>query len=201
MNAVITVKSNHMTVTEVELKIAETQLDIDQMRLSGIPEEIIAEKEKQLRIYNEMVDAIQNKRHGHALDRTSPNLLLKEISKITGVPAGEIFRETRKREYVDSRRLYVYLLRTTDPKEQRIIPCNETKFVSRGKHMDGRDSPNCLARHINKDHATVLHYIRVTFELMDSDRYYRKVVNEIQMKLLKGEIPMPDISIKAYEDE
>ena len=190
-----------MTVTEVELKIAETQLDIDQMRLSGIPEEIIQEKEKQLRIYNDMVDAIQNKRYGHNLDRTCPNMLLKEISKITGVPAGDIFRVIRKRKIVDSRRLYVYLLRTTDPYDKKIIPYNETKFVSRGKHMDGRDSPNCLARHIQKDHATVLHYIRTTFELMESDRHYRAVVDEIQMKLLKGEIPMPDISIKAYDNE
>lgn len=190
-----------MTVTEVELKIAETQLDIDQMRLCGIPEEIVREKENQLRIYNEMVAAIQNHRYGSDLDRSCPNMLLKEISKITGVPAGDIFRKIRKREIVDSRRLYIYLLRTTDPAEQKIIPYKETKFVSRGKHMDGRDSPNCLARHIQKDHATVLHYIRTTFELIESDRYYRREVNEIQMKLLKGEIPMPDITIKAYDNE
>jgi hypothetical protein len=190
-----------MTVTEVELKIAEIQLDIDQMRLSGIPEEIIQEKEKQLRIYNDMVDAIQKHRYGTDLDRSCPNMLLKEVSKITGVPAGDIFRKTRKREIVDSRRLYAYLLRTTDPREQRIIPYNDTKFVSRGKHMDGRDSPNCLARHIDKDHASVLYLIRTTFELMDSDKHYREVVNEIQQRLLNGEIPMPDISIKAYDNE
>lgn len=190
-----------MTVTEVELKIAETQLDIDQMRLCGIPEEIVREKENQLRIYNEMVAAIQNHRYGSDLDRSCPNLLLKEISKITGVLVGDIFRETRKREVVDSRRLYVYLLRTTDPKEQKIIPYSETKFVSRGKHMDGRDSPNCLARHVGKDHATVIYYVRITFELMQTDKHYREVVAEIQGKLLCGEIPMPDITLKAYDNE
>lgn len=190
-----------MTVTEVELKIAETQVDIDQMRLYGLPEDVIREKKNQLRIYNEIINAIQNPKSRQDLDRSCPNALLREISEITGVPAGDIFRKTHKREIVDARRFYVYLLRTTDPKEQRIIPYKETKFVSWRKHMDGRDRPNLLARHISKDHATILHYIRTTSELMESDRHYRAVVDEIQMRLLKGEIQMPDVTIKAYDNE
>lgn len=189
-----------MTVTEVELKIEEKQLDIEQMRLIGLPEEVIREQEEQVRIYQEMLTAIQTGRQLD-LDSKVPSKLVKEVSSAFDITPERMFKKTRKREVVNARQVYIYLLRTTDVAGKRIIPFEKTKFARLDPRMGKRDRPNSLARHVGCDHATVLYSIETTFNHISTERDFRELVYGIQCKLLDGRIPMPDITIKAYKDE
>lgn len=187
-----------MTVTEVELKINETQLDIEQMRTMGLPESIIQEKENQLRIYNQMLEAIYHPAR-NVLDTTTPNRLVKEVSSVFKISPEAMFEKTRKREAVGARQVYVYLLRTTDVVEQKVIPFEKTKFARLNPDLHKRDRPTVLASHIGMDHATIMHCVKTTANLIDTDKYYRAMVEALQNRLLQGFVPMPDVTIKAYE--
>lgn len=187
-----------MTVTEVELKINETQLDIEQMRTMGLPESIIQEKENQLRIYNQMLEAIYHPAR-NVLDTTTPNRLVKEVSSVFKISPEAMFEKTRKREAVGARQVYVYLLRTTDVVEQKVIPFEKTKFARLNPDLHKRDRPTVLAAHIGMDHATIMHCVKTTANLIDTDKYYRAMVEALQNRLLQGFVPMPDVTIKAYE--
>lgn len=189
-----------MTVTEVELKIEEKQLDIEQMRLIGFPEEVIREQEKQISIYRKMLEAIQLGMV-QSLDTSNPNKLLIEVASSFGISTERMFQKTRKREVVNARQVYVWLLRTTNVAKQTIIPYQQTKFVSLGAEMNKRDQPTFLGRHCGLDHATILHCLKVTNNLIETDKGYRELVNNLQRRLLIGQIPMPDIMIKAYKNE
>lgn len=188
-----------MTVTEVELKINETQLDIEQMRTMGLPESIIQEKENQLRIYNQMLEAIYHPAKADNLDTTTPNRLVKEVSSVFKISPEAMFEKTRKREVVGARQVYVYLLRTTDVVEQKVIPFEKTKFTTLNPDLHKRDRPTVLASHIGMDHATIMHCVKTTANLIDTDKYYRAMVEALQNRLLQGFVPMPDVTIKAYE--
>lgn len=187
-----------MTVTEVELKINETQLDIEQMRTMGLPESVIREKENQLRIYGQMLDAIYHPTF-RELDKTTPNRLVKEVSSVFKISPEAMFKKTRKREAVGARQVYVYLLRTTDVVEQKVIPFEKTKFARLNPDLHKRDRPTVLASHIGMDHATIMHCVKTTANLIDTDKYYRAMVEALQERLMKGFVPMPDVTIKAYE--
>jgi len=183
-----------MTVTEVELKIIETHLDIDQMRIIGLPEEVIREKEKQLDIYNQMLEAINR---GNVIpDRNVPNALMKRICGVFAVNPEDMFRKCRKRKLVTARQAYLYLLKTTDVHNQKVIPFEKTKFFIRDPHMNKRDSPVALAAHVGLDHSSILHNVRVMADLVSVDKYHRALIEGIQDELLKGLIPMPDVTVQ-----
>lgn len=94
------------------------------------------------------------------LDNPRTQIILKVIKKHTNISFEEINIKSRKRKIVNTRQLMYYLM------------CKNTK--------------NSLARIgtiFNQDHATVLHAKRATENIIDTDRYYRKIVEEIQKEI------------------
>jgi hypothetical protein len=180
-----------MTATAIVQQIDSTQLDIDTMRAEGIPEEVIQGKEKQLCLYRQMLDYIQN-----------PPVILslsKEICDAFVIPPEVLFSHTRKREIVNARQVYIYCLVTTNVKRKEIIPYEKTIYRKRDPLMDKRDMPNAIARHIGFDHATALWAIKVTWDYYQTEPFYRNLIDRIQRMLLEGKIEMPNIDPPVNE--
>jgi hypothetical protein len=178
-----------MTDTVIKEQIDSTQLDIDCMRFEGIPEVIIEEKEKQLSLYRKMLDCIQNK----------PLSLRKEICTAFGIPLEMMFKHIRKRNIVNARQVYTYLLMTTDVKKQRVIPIQELLHQKYNPDMEKRDSPSFMGRHIGYDHANIYNCLKTTWNYYQTEKFYKDLIDRLQELLLVGKIDMPNVKIPADE--
>ncbi|MCI1779408.1 MAG: chromosomal replication initiator protein DnaA [Bacteroidales bacterium] len=94
-----------------------------------------------------------------------PQVSLDTIRKVVcsyfGISQESIASKTRKREIVQARQIAMYLGRSL----------TKTSLASIGSQIGG------------KDHATVLHACNTVADLIDTDKVFRKYVNDIQQKL------------------
>ena len=104
--------------------------------------------------------------------------LAKVICELFGVPEDVLFLRSRKRELVDARRLYFYIL---------------DKKANWG--------PSAVSRHTasiscNKgwDHASVIYASRKCEEIMETEKSYRQKADEIFQALKEDRIRIPKYS-------
>lgn len=181
-------------MTVIEKQVISSSLDEETLQyLADKPED---RDEAEMRVAaSKMLSLIQNKR-----DNPPPPKgvnLRREICKAFSIPEELMFARTRKREVVNARQTYIFLLVTTDVVNKRIIPLSETKWRRADGKVDpamgSRDRPSFLARHIGWDHATIYNSCRVTWDYYQTEKFYRELIDKLQMCLLGGLITMPDI--------
>ena len=96
------------------------------------------------------------------------------IELIVGVTQEDLKSKDRYRDYVDSRCIFTYFLRT------------HTKL-----------SLTAIGNHINRDHSTVLHQQRLTKNLLEVDEEFRQKYEHIEYMVLNPYVFNPD----GTEDE
>lgn len=107
--------------------------------------------------------------------------LRKEICNAYGIPEENLFLHSRKREIVNARQVYVYLIRKTKlPKEDPIQKAN-------------RESENAVGRHITFDHATVYHCENKAQDYYDTEPFCKTLIDRLQKELIEGKLDMPEI--------
>lgn len=112
---------------------------------------------------------------------TDKSTLRKEICNAFGIPEENLFLKCRKREIVNARQIYVYLIRTTELEDE--VSVQKVK----------RKSPSALAKHIGFDHATIYHCESKTQDYYDTEADTRALIDRLQADLISGKIPMPFI--------
>lgn len=86
--------------------------------------------------------------------------ILKVICKHFDLTTSELFKKSRKRKYVEPRQLFHYLC---------MKYCKATLYQ--------------VASYGDMDHSTVLHSIKTVSNLIEVDRGFRNLVNEIDNKI------------------
>jgi len=105
--------------------------------------------------------------------------LKKEICNAFGIPEERLFDHCRKREIVNARQVYVYLLRKT--KLQKEDPVQKAK----------RDSEVVMAAHIGFDHATVYHCENKVQDYCDTEPFIRDLISRLTNDIISGKLEMP----------
>ena len=100
------------------------------------------------------------------LDYRSNHLLLKMLDYVsmdTGISISSMQGKNRKREIVFARQIYCWLV---------------NKYIKKG------DTPSfaTVGSLINKDHATVIHAIKTVNNLIETNKYIKKRVNQMELK-------------------
>jgi hypothetical protein len=182
---------NQSNMTTIEMQQQTETLDIEQMLLMGDSKEEIKDNLQSLRTLNLMYSIMKNS--------VKPVTLKTEICKAFGIKEDEIFQKTRKREIVNARQTYIYLIMATDVKKKEVKKVLFGDFHSYRKldpDMNKRDSPCCVARHIHKDHATIYHACKITMNYYDTENFYRDLIERLRNGLFQGSIIMPDVTKK-----
>ena len=107
--------------------------------------------------------------------------LRKEVCDAFGIPEENLFIKSRKREIVNARQVYTYLVYTTPIKNED--PVQHAK----------RTSPVCLGKHIGKDHATVYHYENKVPDYYDTEVNIRTLVDRLRGELIDRKLDMPQL--------
>ncbi len=129
---------------------------------------------------------IMYKKHNGSWENVIPKVfakstLRKEICNAFEIPEENLFVKSRKREIVNARQVYVYLIRTTELKDEA--------FVQKQK----RKSPSAVAKHIGFDHATVYHCEKAVQNYYDTESNIRSLIDRLRDGLINGETQMPYI--------
>jgi chromosomal replication initiation ATPase DnaA len=105
-------------------------------------------------------------------------------------PADVLFARTRKREVINARQAYIYLLMTTRIKEVKIFGGQMTIETL---PLGLRSSCSAVARFIGHgfDHATIYHSKKVAQNHFDTERDFRDKVKSLQTDLKDLKIIMP----------
>ena len=179
-------------MTTIEKQIESSQLDDETLSYVADKPEDRDEIEMKNAV-TKMLRAIQDKE-----DFPPPpkGLILRtEICKAFSIPVELIFTHTRKREVVNARQVYVYLLTTTDVANKRIIPFDGIKFRKIDPGMGSRDRPTHIARHTGFNHSTLYNSCKTTWDYYETEPFYKSLIDRLQACLLGGIAVMPDISI------
>lgn len=105
--------------------------------------------------------------------------LRREVCNAFGIPEERLFDHCRKREIVNARQVYVYLLRKT--KLQKEDPVQKAK----------RDSEVAMAAHIGFDHATVYHCENKVQDYCDTEPFIRDLISRLTNDIISGKLEMP----------
>ena len=179
-------------MTTIEKQIESSQLDDETLSYVADKPEDTDEIEMKHAV-TKMLRAIQDKE-----DFPPPpkGLVLRtEICKAFSIPMEIMFTRTRKREVVNARQVYTYLLMTTNVAKKRIIPVDcIKKFRKVDPGMENRDRPSFMARHIGWDHATMYNSCKTTWDYYQTEPFYKSLIDRLQAYLLGGIAVMPDIS-------
>lgn len=105
--------------------------------------------------------------------------LRKEICKAFGIPEENLFIHCRKREIVNARQVYVYVIRSTRLKDED--PVQKAR----------RDSESALAAHIGFDHATIFHYEVKAQDYYDTEIFFRSLIDRLTNYLIEERLEMP----------
>ena len=103
-------------------------------------------------------------------DRTDPMKIVKLVSTYMDIAESDILGKQRYRDFVDARQLCFYLI-----KEH----CRT--FENKGFSL------HCIAKVLNKDHATVIHSVRTMQNKIDTEPRMRRIYEEVtkQINILK----------------
>jgi hypothetical protein len=112
------------------------------------------------------------------------------VCKAFKIPEEVLFMKTRKREIVNARQVYIYLIIKTVYTEEMNINGMTQKIRL---PMNNRDIPVCVARHVDMDHASMYHSVKTVEQYMDTERFYRETIRDITKGLLNYDIVMPRI--------
>lgn len=107
--------------------------------------------------------------------------LQREICNAFEIPETWIFKKSRKREIVNARQVYIYLIR-----KATII--NEDP-----KQKERRKSPTALARYIGWHHATIYYSEDMAQNYYDTEENIRQLIDRLLKELLIGKITLPEI--------
>ena len=107
--------------------------------------------------------------------------LQKEVCNAFGIPEENLFLHCRKREIVNARQVYVFLLRQTKLKDEDPV---QTAL---------RQSEVIVGKHITFDHATVYHCERTAQNQYDTEPNIRTLVDRLMYELVDGKLDMPKL--------
>lgn len=165
-------------VKELELRIQSLLVDAELCGLIGAEKEDVHEIIQGAKKIADQMVAIINKQS-----------IEDVISRMYGIPRSELFAQTRKREYVNARKLFVYCLRTIKwqkPEESRSHYNNRTALTSIGDYMQHKDH--------RFDHATVLHMHRKALDHYDTEDDFRRNADMIIKGIESKAISLPKIN-------
>jgi hypothetical protein len=126
-----------------------------------------------------------------------PPTLKAEICKAFGIEEDMIFARSRKREIVNARQVYIFLMMTTNVKDK--VVCFDILHVEGIRHrrpiknMDNRDRPFYMSHHTKLDHSTMYNSCRVTQNYYETEPFYRDLINRLRNDLFNGVVVMPEI--------
>lgn len=123
-----------------------------------------------------------------ATNEFKPKTLAQEIADAFHVPVEYLFIKTRKREIVNARQVYVYLLKNTP-----VLPIDTYGYVEKKDHY----SLNRIGFHVGLDHATVIHCVKAVTNFYDTERWYRQLIDNLQPKLDQRIIALPNVYKRA----
>lgn len=107
--------------------------------------------------------------------------LRKEVCNAFGIPEENLFLHSRKREIVNARQVYVYLIRQTKLKDEDPV---QTAL---------RQSEVVVGKHITFDHATVYHCERTVQNQYDTEPNIKTLVDRLMYELIDGKLDMPQL--------
>jgi len=87
------------------------------------------------------------------------NLILESVSRAFKVNKDDIISKSRKREFVDARRMLCFILHKKAQRTSQEV----SEFI------------NC-----NKDHATVLYHCRMAQNLIETDRNFKDIYHSLK---------------------
>lgn len=165
-------------VKELELQQQSLLVDAEQCGLIGAEKEEFDEIIRKAREINDQMTAVINKQS-----------IEEAISRLCSIPRSEIFAKTRKREYVNARKLFVYCLRTIKwqrPEESRAHYNNRIALTSVGDYMAHKDH--------RFDHASVLHMYRQALNHYDTEEDFRRNADYVSAGVENKLISLPKIN-------
>jgi chromosomal replication initiation ATPase DnaA len=165
-------------VKELELQQQSLLVDAELCGLLGAEKEEIDEILREAREISDQMTAIINKQS-----------IEDVISRLYGIPKSEMFAKTRKREYVNARKLFVYCLRTIRrqrPEESQGHFDNRKALTSLGNYMSHKDHAF--------DHASVLHMYRKAKDHYDTEEDFRRNADLISVGVENKLISLPKIN-------
>jgi hypothetical protein len=129
-----------------------------------------------------------------------PVTLKAEICKAFGIEEESIFIRSRKREIVNARQTYIFLMMTTNVKDKvvRNVEFGDSHcFRKPDPDMANRDRPAFVARHVKMDHSSMYNSCRVTQNYYETEPFYRDLIDRLRNDLFTGVIAMPNVNIPA----
>lgn len=165
-------------VKELELQIDSLFVDAELCGLIGAEKEEVDEIIQEAKKIADQMVAIINKQS-----------IEDVISRLYSIPRSEIFAKTRKREYVNARKLFVYCLRVIKwqrPEESRSHYNNRTALTSVGDYMEHKGH--------RFDHATILHMHRQAINHYDTEDDFRRNADQIIKGVESKVISLPKIN-------
>jgi chromosomal replication initiation ATPase DnaA len=166
-------------MTALQNEIDNACLEIEELSITGETEQA-RQKLDEIKAYGKLMDCLQFAKPKEKLS------LREEIAKEFNIPAKDMFTRTRKREYVNARQTYIYLMMTTklpsDPVNDRGIRIQQL-----------RERPKFMERHTGWDHSTLYHSCEAIENYCNTEIWFREFRNELILKLRSGDIAMPDV--------
>jgi len=108
-------------------------------------------------------------------------ILKKEVCDAFGISEEDIFKKTRERKICNARQVYVYIIKTAN------IPGEDPKCKSRRTNLVR------LGRHISRDHATIIHSVKVVQNYYDTEVFYKELIDRLQNEITQKRIVIPKL--------
>lgn len=175
-------------MTSIEMQQQTGTLNLEQRGWMGINKEEAKEKFQSIKNLSLMYSSMQ---------ASKPMTLKAEICKAFNIPEEVIFTRTRKREIVNARQVYIFLMMTTNIKDKvvcfDILHVKGIRYRRPIKNMDNRDRPGYMSRHTKLDHSTMYHSCQITQNYYETEPFYQNLIDRLRNDLFAGIIFMPNV--------
>ena len=143
-------------MAELEILLENLQIDMEEAALSGMPKVQVDDLRRQAETLRKAIEQIN----------TPVSMTLKEaISRLFSVEVRELFTKTRKRDVVNAKQVFYYVLMTAYD-----LPGRNTEKAHKGKGC------KYLSRIFGCHHSTILHSVAVVADFLETERFYKDVV-------------------------
>jgi hypothetical protein len=116
--------------------------------------------------------------------------LASVICERFGITEECLYTKTRKREIVNARQVYVYILMTYQSYIENII---DGKIIRQKIEKGDRGSCSIMARHLSMNHATMLHCVKKVEDYRATEMFYKKLIADLIKGLDESRISLPNV--------
>jgi len=159
----------------LEFELDSTILDMEAMQYLGTKWSEMINKRDEVKKMNKTIDETDHPYKSHTT-------LKKAICDAFTISEEQIFAKTRKREIVNARQVYIYMVLNAKNIPHKKIAYGQVTLRELGKYAGGID------------HSTCIHSIKTVKNFLDTEMFYKDLILNLRKGIDMGFITMPGIS-------